>query len=122
MLYRWKARGLTHGSPWSYGLLLDMRLMTLPCEMMCVKESNSNYQMEHFEKCLRKGYGNSELCHATCDVLSLFRIGSLRCEWLRHEIRMSLMMAKRIFESKSGGKRKAGRSRLRCLEHVENDL
>jgi hypothetical protein len=53
-------------------------------------------------------------------MLSLFRTGALRADWLRHEFTIDLTrMARIIFESKSEGRRKVGRSRLRWLEHEE---
>jgi len=44
-------------------------------------------------------------------------------EWIGHPVRMNHgRVVKKIFESKPKGRRRMGRSRLRCLVDVEKDL
>jgi hypothetical protein len=55
------------------------------------------------------------------DIISTIK--SKRIEWLGHIQRMTRERGvKRIFEDKPGGRRRAGRPRLRWVDGVENDL
>ena len=55
------------------------------------------------------------------DIVTVIKIG--RLEWIGHVIRMNeTRSVKNIFEGKLEGRRGRGRSRLRWIDNVEDDL